>query len=146
MSCLAVFKLFHPTSILIYPLQSRWTHRSWQKHCTFLSIFLKKNYNSSKIPQFIACAANLPKDHRIIGHNQKSYTSECHAIRHDHPSSQRSTVLIDTPGFNNTDGDDIVVLGKIGDYLAETYAELVFSTYLYSPRSCQGVGGAVPFQ
>ena len=79
--------------------------------------------------QFIACAADLPKDDRSIGHKQKSFTSECHAIRRDHPSSQRSTVLIDTPGFNDTDGDDIIVLGKIGDYLAETYAELVFSTH-----------------
>ena len=71
--------------------------------------------------QFIARAANLPQDR--IGHNQKPHTSECYSIRHKQPSSHRSTVFIDTPGFNNTDGDDIVVLRKIGSYLAETYAE-----------------------
>ena len=80
-----------------------------------------KNIQLSIILQFIARAANLPQDR--IGHNQKPHTSECYAIKHKHPSSRRSTVFIDTPGFNNTDGDDIVVLRKIGGYLAETYAE-----------------------
>lgn len=38
-------------------------------------------------------------------------------------TSRRSTVLIDTPGFNSTDGlgNDVVVLGKVRDYLVQAY-------------------------
>ena len=94
--------------------------------------------------QFIARAANLPRGR--INHNQRPHTSACHATRHKHPSSRRSTVLIDTPGFNSTGGDDTVVLERIGSYLAETYAEFsVYIAYIFT-TSCQGASGAVLFR
>jgi len=68
---------------------------------------------------FIATASQQPGRH--VGHSLESHTSDIRAIRIQHPSSKRTIVLLDTPGFDDTYLSDASVLKIISFWLMKTY-------------------------
>ncbi|KAF8232385.1 hypothetical protein L208DRAFT_1452237 [Tricholoma matsutake] len=65
------------------------------------------------------------QDGRHVSHHLKSFTTEIRAVRYPHPTTLRSFVLVDTPGFNDTSKSDTEVLTMIADWLAKTYKNKV---------------------
>jgi len=56
-----------------------------------------------------------------VGHKLESHTSEIRAVRFLHPTTFVPYVLVDTPGFNDTNKTDAEVLDMIADWLKKTY-------------------------
>ncbi|KAF9463789.1 P-loop containing nucleoside triphosphate hydrolase protein [Collybia nuda] len=70
---------------------------------------------------FIDIASGQKK--KTAGHSLKSETSKVRAIRipHPDPENKNSYVLVDTPGFNDTNKTDTEVLALIAGWLKDTY-------------------------
>ncbi|KAF8232380.1 hypothetical protein L208DRAFT_1397596 [Tricholoma matsutake] len=61
------------------------------------------------------------QQNKNVGHRLESYTSEVRAVRYPHPTTLIPYVLVDTPGFNDTNKTDAEVLTMIADWLKKTY-------------------------
>ncbi|KIJ43543.1 hypothetical protein M422DRAFT_169621, partial [Sphaerobolus stellatus SS14] len=66
----------------------------------------------------------------FIGHSLESCTQGVQAIHYRHPRSNRDFVFVDTPGFDDTNMDDIAILSMIADWLERTYKQKIFPTAL----------------
>ena len=51
-----------------------------------------------------------------IGHSLHSQTSDIRAVRCRHPTDNSSVILVDTPGFDDTNKSDIIILGQISQW------------------------------
>ena len=56
----------------------------------------------------------------VLGNDLKSQTRAVQPIRCLHPDGRRNIVLVDTPGFNDTDISDTKILRIIANWLKET--------------------------
>lgn len=57
---------------------------------------------------------------RRAGDTLRSVTGQIQATRVDHPRYGDRIVLVDTPGFGDTNRSDMEILGMIGDWLKKT--------------------------
>ncbi|KAK1757083.1 hypothetical protein QBC47DRAFT_359555 [Echria macrotheca] len=64
---------------------------------------------------FVAAASGLGEDSGIIGHDLDSHTSTCSRYTFDH--GEVSYTLLDTPGFNDTNRDDLAILAAVAGFL-----------------------------
>ncbi|KAF7970672.1 hypothetical protein HWV62_23260 [Athelia sp. TMB] len=71
---------------------------------------------------FVAHAAGRfsSDDDGLIGHELLSCTSEIYATRIQNRPNGDNVVLVDTPGFDDTETPDVMILKKIADWLAAT--------------------------
>ena len=61
-----------------------------------------------------------------VGHELDSRTENIIVVRVQYPGSDVDVVLVDTPGFNNTDMSDVCVLEMIAEWLKDTYVQVLF--------------------
>ncbi|KAF9043958.1 P-loop containing nucleoside triphosphate hydrolase protein, partial [Panaeolus papilionaceus] len=70
-----------------------------------------------------------------VGHSLKSCTSSIRILRHSSSPPNPDFVLIDTPGFNDTNLSDVQVLETITDWLSATYRkDVILAGVLYFHR------------
>jgi len=60
-----------------------------------------------------------------VGHELRSHTDTVRATRIPSRFSKGDIVLVDTPGFDDTDRSDLEILTMIGDWLAITYKKRI---------------------
>jgi len=65
---------------------------------------------------------------KTIGHALKSCTSSIGAFKFKVPGDARSFVLVDTPGFDDTNMSDTEILHMIADWLEQTYKRRILLT------------------
>ena len=57
----------------------------------------------------------------VVGHGLESCTTEIKPVIIQHPTEEdRSIILVDTPGFDDTNVDDVDILKSIADWLAQS--------------------------
>ncbi|KAF8132017.1 hypothetical protein EV363DRAFT_1164405 [Boletus edulis] len=71
----------------------------------------------------------------VIGDDLKSKTRDVQHVRCLHPDGRRNVVLVDTPGFDDTERSDAEILRSIADWLKVTYQnQIKLSGLLYLHR------------
>ena len=68
----------------------------------------------------------------VVGDNLKSETFDVKPVWYRHPDSDRDVILLDTPGFADTERTDTDILSTIANWLKETYAPTVINHNFYS--------------
>ncbi|KZP04215.1 hypothetical protein FIBSPDRAFT_767786, partial [Athelia psychrophila] len=82
-----------------------------------------------------------------VGHSLQSETSEIRAVRTKHPDEQGSVILIDTPGFNDTNRSDIEILAQIAGWFVKVYKKNVpLSAIVYLHRISDNRMVGAPFK
>ena len=60
----------------------------------------------------------------VVGHDIESCTAEIISVIIQHPTEEnRRIILVDTPGFDDTYVDDVEILKRIADWLAQSYVQ-----------------------
>ena len=60
----------------------------------------------------------------MVGHGLESCTTEIKPVIIQHPTEEnRRIILVDTPGFDDTNVDDVEILKSIADWLAQSYVQ-----------------------
>ena len=71
------------------------------------------------------------------GSSLDSYTEQIQAVRvYEHPKYANRLVLVDTPGFDDTNKSDKEILQMIGDWLKKTYFSLLLPRFFSSREGC----------
>lgn len=73
-------------------------------------------------------------DQPVIGHGLSSHTAQIkmYRLKFDSKNVEANVVLVDTPGFDDSDVNDTVILQRIADWLTATYG--ISSAYELSSR------------
>ena len=59
-----------------------------------------------------------------VGHSLNSCTTEIKPVIIQHPTEEnRRIIIVDTPGFDDTYFDDVEILKRIADWLAQSYVQ-----------------------
>ncbi|KIM71863.1 hypothetical protein PILCRDRAFT_748336 [Piloderma croceum F 1598] len=74
-------------------------------------------------------------DGSTVGHGMVSHTSAIREIRVNHPTTGDPVILVDTPGFNDTNKSDADILEQITEWISKTYkGKLIFATIIFLHR------------
>jgi predicted GTPase len=76
------------------------------------------------VAQFIDLATG--QGGRTVGKALKSFTAAVQAVRIPHPTTGRSIVFVDTPGFDDSTKSDTEVLRMIAQWLEKTCGQMLF--------------------
>ncbi|TDL17135.1 hypothetical protein BD410DRAFT_843838 [Rickenella mellea] len=69
------------------------------------------------------------QDGRTVGKSLTSYTKDIRSVRYTHPDGNRpEIVLVDTPGFDDTERSDTQILGMVSHWLEKTYKKRILLT------------------
>ena len=84
----------------------------------FVEPFVK---NTNTFAQFIGVATKHA--YSDVGHGLESYTSEIRAVPYVRPNQKDDSryILVDTPGFDDTNKSDTEILSMIAQWLKTTY-------------------------
>jgi predicted GTPase len=84
------------------------------------------------VRQFIDIATQQAQSANV-GHSLESCTSEVRAVRYQRTdgNGKRSYVIVDTPGFDDTNKPDTEILALIADWLKTTYVFGILSRLRY---------------
>ncbi|KAJ3513211.1 hypothetical protein NLJ89_g3075 [Agrocybe chaxingu] len=95
---------------------------------------------------FISRAGGLDES-ELVGHELKSCTQEVRDfVCHDEVEARR-VVLVDTPGFDDTNLSDLDILRKIADWLRKTYEnDIKLSGLIYLHRISDNRMGGTPLR
>jgi hypothetical protein len=94
--------------------------------------FFFLNHTYLSVRQFIDIATQQAQSANV-GHSLESCTSEVRAVRYQRTdgNGKRSYVIVDTPGFDDTNKPDTEILALIADWLKTTYVFGILSRLRY---------------
>ncbi|KAF7966370.1 hypothetical protein HWV62_38917 [Athelia sp. TMB] len=82
-----------------------------------------------------------------IGHTLHSQTSDIRAVRCKHPIDKSSVILVDTPGFDDTNKSDIIILGEISQWFVRVYKQQIpLAAIIYLHRISDNRMGGSPLK